>query len=92
MRGVSLQESSRDRKAACPDYRGLGFQILCENAASYATWKTLLITNRVSGVQLHDARLAAVMKTYGVARIVTFNVTDFTRLSGIEAVHPDKIA
>jgi predicted nucleic acid-binding protein len=67
------------------------FQILSENAASYATWKTLLITNRVSGVQVHDARLVAVMKTYGVAQIVTFNVTDFARFPDIEAVHPDKI-
>jgi predicted nucleic acid-binding protein len=68
------------------------FEILTENAASYATWKPLLIANRVSGVQVHDARLVAVMKTYGIARIVTFNVTDFTRFSEIEAVHPDSIA
>src|ERR1035437_2045224 len=68
------------------------FQILTENAASYATWKTLLIANRVSGVQVHDARLVAVMKTYGIAQIVTFNVNDFARFSEIEAVHPDKIA
>src|ERR1039457_2427841 len=27
------------------------FQILTENAASYATWKTLLIANRVIGVE-----------------------------------------
>jgi predicted nucleic acid-binding protein len=47
------------------------FQVLSENTASYATWKTLLIANRVSGVQVHDARLVAVMKTYGVAQIVT---------------------
>src|SRR5579862_8021660 len=54
------------------------FQILTENAASYATWKTLLIECCVAGVQVHDARLAAVMKTYGITRIVTFNVSDFT--------------
>lgn len=68
------------------------FQILIENAASYTTWKTLLIERRVSGVQVHDARLAAVMKTHGIARIVTFNVTDFARFPEIEAIHPEKIA
>jgi predicted nucleic acid-binding protein len=68
------------------------FRILTEDAASYAAWKTLLIANRVSGVQVHDARLVAVMKTYGIARIVTFNVSDFTRFAEIEAVHPDSIA
>jgi len=67
------------------------FQILSENPASYAIWKTLLIANRVSGVQVHDARLVAVMRTHGVAQIVTFNVTDFARFAEIEAVHPDKI-
>src|SRR5262245_49623779 len=68
------------------------FRIISENAASYATWKTLLIENRVSGVQVHDARLVAVMKAHGVARIITFNVSDFARYSGIEAIHPDAIA
>lgn len=68
------------------------FEILTENAASYTTWKALLIDRRVSGVQVHDARLAAVMKTHGIAQIVTFNVADFTRFPEIETVHPDKIA
>ena len=58
------------------------FEILTEDAASYATWKTLLIDCRVSGVQAHDARLAAVMKTHGIAQVVTFNVADFTRIRG----------
>ena len=31
-----------------------------------AAWKTLLLVNRVRGFQVHDARLVAVMKTYGV--------------------------
>ena len=67
------------------------FEILSENAASYATLKALLTAKRVSGAQVHDARLVAVMKTYDVPQIVTFNVTDFARFTEIEAVHPDKI-
>ena len=67
------------------------FQIICENPESYETWKALLITNRVMGVQVHDTRLVAVMKTYGITQIVTFNVADFARFSEIEALHPDKI-
>ena len=67
------------------------FQILTENEVSYAAWKTLLIESRVSGVQVHDARLAAVMKTHGITRIVTFNVSDFTRFPDIEPVHPEEI-
>jgi len=31
------------------------------------------------------------MKTYGIARIVTFNASDFARFSEIEAIHPASI-
>lgn len=68
------------------------FQVLSENAASYTTWKTLVINNRINGVQVHDARLVAVMKTYVIPQILTFNVADFARFSDVEAVHPEKIA
>lgn len=67
------------------------FQILSENAGSYEAWKTLLITHRVSGAQVHDARIAAVMKTSGIRKIVTFNIHDFVRFADIEAVHPETI-
>jgi predicted nucleic acid-binding protein len=67
------------------------FEIISENADSYAAWKALVISNRVSGAKVHDARLAAVMMAYNISQIVTFNVGDFARFSGIEAVHPDKI-
>ncbi len=67
------------------------FQILSESASSYAMWKTLVVTHRVSGAQVHDARLAALMRTNGLTKIVTFNVQDFTRFGEIEAVHPGKV-
>jgi len=68
------------------------FEVVSESAASYAAWKTLGTAHRVSGAQVHDARLAAVMTATGIARIVTFNVRDFSRFAGIEAVHPEQIA
>lgn len=67
------------------------FEIV-ESDASYQAWKTLLIAYRVSGAQVHDARLAAVMKTSGIPRIVRFNVRDFTRYTHVEAIHPQDIA
>ena len=68
------------------------FQILRENAGSCVAWKALVATHRVSGAQVHDARLVAVMKTNGIKKIVTFNVQDLTRFAEIEAVHPGKIS
>lgn len=51
-----------------------------------------MTAHRVTGAQAHDARLAAVMQAAGIARILTFNVQDFSRYEGIEAVHPDQIS
>ncbi len=68
------------------------FQILSESAGSYVAWKALVATHRVSGAQVHDARLVAVMKTNGIKKIVAFNVQDFTRFAEIEALHPGKIS
>jgi len=68
------------------------FEIVSESADSYAAWKALVTTHRVSGAQVHDARLAAVMTASGNTRILTFNVRDFIRFAGIEAIHPEQIA
>jgi hypothetical protein len=46
----------------------------------------------VSGVQVHDARLAAVMRVHGLTHILTLNAADFARYPGIIAVHPQDVA
>ena len=51
----------------------------------------MVIRNRATGVQVHDARLVAVMKTADIRQIVTFIIGDFKRYEGIEAIHPDAI-
>ena len=51
----------------------------------------MVIRNRVTGVQVHDARFVAVMKTAGIRQIVTFIIDNFIRYEGIEAIHPDAI-
>jgi hypothetical protein len=45
----------------------------------------------ILGVQVHDARLAASMYVHGVGHVLTLNVTDFTRFSGLSAIHPSSI-
>ena len=55
------------------------FSLLTESLEVYNEWKRLLIAYGVTGVQAHDARLVAAMNVYGVGRILTFNVDDFTR-------------
>ena len=64
------------------------FRLLHDTPAVHYEWRKILVDYRVSGVQVHDARLVAAMHVHGVKRILTFNAKDFTRFDDIEAVHP----
>ena len=66
------------------------FPTLPDTPALYPEWRRLVVTFGVSGVQVHDARLVAAMKTNGVTHILTFNADDFNRYAGegIVAVDP----
>ena len=64
---------------------------LPDSEAVYSVWRTLAIDHNVRGVQVHDARLAAIMLVHGVARILTLNPADFVRYSGVQAVHPSEV-
>ena len=66
------------------------FPLLPDSPLVYSEWRGLVVDYEVSGVQVHDARLVAIMKTHGVTHILTFNPTDFSRYTptGIVAVDP----
>ncbi len=66
-------------------------EVVSEDLASYAEWKALVKMHRVQGAKVHDARLAALMKTHEIPLILTFNIADFARFSGVEALHPDLV-
>jgi len=57
----------------------------------YSIWRQLVVSHHVRGVQVHDARLVAVMVAHGVTHILTLNQADFTRYAHIEAVHPRQL-
>jgi len=59
------------------------FSVLSESPEVYAEWKRLVGHYKVTGVQVHDARLVAAMRIYGVGRILTFNAGDFLRYRDI---------
>jgi predicted nucleic acid-binding protein len=46
----------------------------------------------ISGKQVHDARLAAIMEAHGVASILTFNTRDFSRYPGLTATDPAAVS
>ena len=67
------------------------FQVLPESNLILDCWEQLVKGYGVSGKTTHDARLVATMKLNGVTQILTFNVQDFSRFEGIEAIHPESV-
>jgi predicted nucleic acid-binding protein len=61
--------------------------ILPDDPRVHLVWRRLLVAHAISGVQVHDARIAAAMHVHGVKHILTFNTRDFARFTDIEAVH-----
>jgi predicted nucleic acid-binding protein len=68
-----------------------GMSFLAENEAVYQEWRKIVVQHAVSGVQVHDARLVAVMRVHGVSHILTLNVEDFQRYGRATAVHPSSV-
>jgi predicted nucleic acid-binding protein len=69
------------------------FSVILDRLDIYSEWKRLVKTYRVQGVQVHDARLVAAMKTHHIKSILTFNVKDFKRyrVEEIKAVSPQDV-
>ncbi len=51
----------------------------------------VLLQHEVQGVQVHDARLVAGMKAYGIGHVATYNGKDFTRHTGVTVHNPKKL-
>jgi predicted nucleic acid-binding protein len=69
------------------------FPLLPDNANVHKEWRKLVLNFGISGVQVHDARIAAAMLVHQVTHILTFNTSDFARYStaGIVAVDPQTL-
>lgn len=65
--------------------------LLPDNEQIYRVWRQLVVRNSVSGVQVHDARLAAAMLVHDLTHILTLNQPDFARYTSLEVVHPQAV-
>lgn len=54
-------------------------------------WESLVTTLGVMGKNAHDARLVAAMKQYGIQNMMTYNIRDFQRYTGIVLHTPQDI-
>ena len=67
------------------------FNLLPESLATHQEWRRLVSAQAVSGVQVYDARLVAVLNVNHISHLLTFNVADFKRFPGIIAITPQDI-
>jgi predicted nucleic acid-binding protein len=90
-----------------PDRNGFGFSIseaderasliesklifAADSEATHREWRRIVVTEKVSGVQVHDARLVAAMYVHRIGNLLTLNVQDFRRYGKIVAVSPQGV-
>lgn len=65
--------------------------VVADIPAIYPFWRSLVVLHAVSGVQVHDARIAAAMIAHGITHLLTFNGTDFKRYPGITVLEPKDV-
>jgi predicted nucleic acid-binding protein len=87
--GFGLTSAEADDRARAIERRLI---LLADGVEVRREWRRLLVRYSVSGVQVHDARIAASMNVHAVRRILTLNARDFARFADIEAVHPADLA
>ena len=70
-----------------------GVKVLTETPLTPEIWKTLVQEHGVQGVQVHDARTAALMLTHSLTELLTLNKADFTRYepNGIKSLTPAEL-
>jgi len=86
--GLGLSARETDRRLRLIEQQ---FLFLPETEATYAEWRRIVMECGVSGVQVHDARLAAVMNVNDVSFLLTLNPRDFERFAGLTPIHPDDL-
>lgn len=66
------------------------FEILPDTFQTFTEWRKIVSDYKVTGVQVHDAKLAASMNVHKVEYLVTLNDKDFKRF-GLNIIHPKDI-
>jgi predicted nucleic acid-binding protein len=66
--------------------------LLPEVPAIFPEWRRLVTAHAVSGFNVFDARLVAVMHVYGIRDLLTINGADFARYPVINVLDPSTVS
>ena len=67
------------------------FDFLPDTLDVYKNWRELVVNHSVQGVQVHDAKIVAAMKTHNIKNLLTFNSKDFKRYTDINPIEPKDV-
>lgn len=67
------------------------YRLLRDERGVFGNWHSLVVSHAVRGKSAHDARLVAAMQRHGVANLLTFNGSDFSRFSSISVYSPKEV-
>ena len=67
------------------------FSLLRDERGIFPLWQDLVRSNAITGKLAHDCRIAAAMARHNVNRILTFNVSDFSRFVAISPIDPSNV-
>lgn len=68
------------------------FPLLPDTADIFTRWLELVTSLPVHGKRVHDARLVAVARAYGVQHLLTFNLADFAAFPSLSLADPRLLA
>lgn len=68
------------------------FPLLDDKPTLFMEWKAVVAAFACHGKVAHDARYVAAMRTHGLTHLLTFNVIDFTRYTGLTVLDPTAVA
>ncbi len=86
--GFGFSVAETDERAVLIESK---FSFAADSEATHQEWRRIVVAAGVSGIQVHDARLVAAMHVHGIANLLTLNVKDFRRFTGIDAQSPDEV-
>jgi predicted nucleic acid-binding protein len=84
--GLTVAETDRLARVIERD-----FEFLPDSRETHERWRALLVAHNIQGVQVHDAKLAASMYTYGIGQLLTINIRDFKRFDGLRITRPEDV-
>lgn len=67
------------------------FNLLSEASNSFSYWFEMVTKYDIKGKRTHDIKILAVMKSWGISHLLTFNPNDFIASNEFTIVHPQAI-